>query len=115
MFVIETFYKGDNCNNHQHKCKEVIICNVHKHHPFLKTRNRWEHVPGCLIKYIIVTVHTLRACTVTASAHLKSPTARGAMRQWRMFSTYRSGAKTRCPETITSSATMPCSRVHGTV
>nr|DAY78301.1 MAG TPA: hypothetical protein [Caudoviricetes sp.] len=56
MFVIEAFYKGDNCNNHQHKCKEVIICNVHKHHPFLKTRNRWEHVPGCLIKYIIVNV-----------------------------------------------------------
>ncbi|WP_050639109.1 MULTISPECIES: hypothetical protein [Clostridia] len=37
------------------------------------------------------------------------------MRQWRMFSTDRSGAKTRCPETITSSAPMPCSEVHGTV
>lgn len=54
MFIINAFYKCDDCNNHKYKCKQVIVCNVHKHHPFRKTRNRWEHVPGCLIRYIIV-------------------------------------------------------------
>ena len=36
------------------------------------------------------------------------------MRQWRMFSTDRSGAQTRCPESITLLAPMPCSVVHDT-
>lgn len=56
MLVIKTFHKSDDCNNHKYKCKQVVICNVHKHHPFRKTRNRWEHVPGRLGKYIILSI-----------------------------------------------------------
>lgn len=42
MSVKEALYKCDDCDDHKYKCKQVIICNIHIHHPFRKTPKRMD-------------------------------------------------------------------------